>query len=436
MSQPSPEVPLVSARQPLLVGAFTLLVLVGGFGGWASLTTISGAVVAQGQVQVEQNRQVVQHPDGGVVAEILVQEGDLVTAGQPLLRLDGSMLGSELAIVEGQFFELLARQGRLDAERNGATEIRFPAALTAADAPPEAAALREGQQRLFDARAETFAQVLAQLRQRRAQGEGQITGIEAQQRAQQRQIDLIAEELSDQRKLLDMGLTPASRVLSLEREEARLSGQLGELTASRAQALDHLSELDMEGLRQESARREDAETQLRDIGARVLELAERRRALVEQIARLEIRAPVAGVVYQLQVTTPRAVLRAAEPVLYLVPQDRPLVVSARISPLHVDEIHLGQSVTLRFPAFASRMTPELNGTLTRISADAVTDDRTQLSYYLAEVVLDTDEAAQLKDMALLPGMPAEVFIRTGDRTPMAYLLKPFFDYFSRAFLES
>ena len=436
MSGSEPAAPLVSARAPLLVGMVTLLLLVVGFGGWASLSTISGAVVASGQVQVELSRQVVQHPDGGVVAEILVKEGDLVATGQPLIRLDGSLLGSELAIVEGQFYELLARQGRLEAERSGAKTISFPAALTAADAPPVAEELRRGQERLFVARAATFEQILGQLRQRRAQGQAQIGGIEAQQQAQQQQIDLIARELTDQRKLLEMGLTPATRVLSLEREEARLSGQLGELTASRAQATDHLSEIDMEMVRQEAARREDAETQLRDIGARVLELAERRRALVEQIARLEIRAPVAGVVYQLQVTTPRSVLRAAEPVLYLVPQDRPLVVSARVSPLHVDEVHLGQSVVLRFPAFASRTTPELHGSVTRISADAVIDERSQVSYYLAEVVLDSGEVARIPGMALLPGMPAEVYIRTGDRSPMAYFLKPFTDYFTRAFRET
>ena len=426
-----------SARAPLLLGGIALALLVGGFGAWSVTTKIAGAVVAGGQVEVEQNRQVVQHPDGGVVAEILVKDGDLVAAGAPLIQLDGTLLKSELTIVEGQFFEILARRGRLEAERDDADTIAFPTELTEfAKTRPEIATLMKGQQRLFVARAETEANEIEQLQRRRGQIASQIEGIVAQRASTDNQLRFIEEELTDLKTLLDRGLTQAGRVLALEREKARLEGAAGELDATRAEAEGRVTEIDIEILKRGSTRREDANTQLRDLGYRELELAERRRALIEQIDRLDIRAPVAGIVHALQVTTPRSVVRAAEPVLYLVPQDRPLVIAARVAPIHVDEIRIGQEVTLRFAAFDSRTTPELFGQVARISADALVDEASQSSYYRAEVVLDAGELAKLEGHAIIPGMPVEVFIRTGERTPLAYLIKPFAEYFNRAFRES
>ncbi|SPH16730.1 Type I secretion system membrane fusion protein PrsE [Defluviimonas aquaemixtae] len=426
-----------SARGPLLLGAVALALLVGGFGFWSVTTEIAGAVVAPGQVEVEQNRQVVQHPDGGVVADILVKDGDLVEAGTPLIRLDGTLLRSELAIVEGQFFEILARRGRLEAERDDAEAITFPAELAdfAADRS-EIAALMAGQERLFAARAETEANELDQLARRRGQIASQIAGIAAQREASDSQIALIDEELADLKSLLDRGLTQAGRVLALERERARLAGAAGELDAARAEAEGRVTEIEIEILKRGSTRREDANAQLRDLGYRELELAERRRALIEQIERLEIRAPVAGVVHALQVTTPRSVIRAADPVLFLVPQDRPLVIAARIAPIHIDEVQIGQDVALRFSALDTRTTPELFGQVSRVSADALTDEASQSSFYRAEVVLTAEELDKLGDRAILPGMPVEVFIRTGERTPLAYLVRPLAEYFNRAFRES
>jgi len=335
-----------SARGPILTGLAAVTVLVGGFGLWANLSSISGAVVASGQVEVEQNRQVVQHPDGGVVAEILVHDGDLVAAGDPLIRLDGEMLRSELSIVEGQFFEILARRGRLEAERVDAPHISFPPVLTEAARDPDIADLIDGQQRLFVARNETQAKTLEQLGKRSDQTQSQITGINAQLVALASQEALIQRELTDQRSLLEKGLAQSSRVLALEREAASLAGQVGELAAARAQAEGKLTEIDLESLRLSSARREEAETQLREIGYRELELAERRRALSGQIDRLDLRAPVSGLVHAMAVTTPRSVVRPAEPVLYLVPQDRPLVIGAQIQTINVDEVSVGQPVTL------------------------------------------------------------------------------------------
>ena len=213
-------------------------------------------------------------------------------------------------------------------------------------------------------------------------------------------------------------------------------GQMGELTATRASSEGRITEIELEVLRLAAARREEANTQLRDIGFRELELVERRAALVEKIARLVITAPVEGVVLGLAVTTPRSVLRAAEPVLYLVPQDRPLVIMARVSPVHIDQVRPGQPARLLFSAFNARTTPELNGTVLVVSADALTDERTGEIYYRAEILPDKGEIAKLEGLTLMPGMPVEAFIRTDERTPLAYLLKPFTDYFTRAFRES
>lgn len=426
-----------SARGAVTLGFIALALLVLGFGLWATFSSISGAVVAAGQVEVEQNRQIVQHPDGGVIAEILVQDGDAVAAGELLLRLDGTLLHSELTIVESQFFELQARRGRLEAERDEAEATRFPEELEATAAKdPAIAQLMEGQRNLFAARRETLQKSLDQLAERRLQTERQIEGIGAQLAALSTQVELIRRELTDQRKLFERGLAQAGRVLALEREEAALAGQIGELEAAQAQSEARLTEIAIEALRLASQRREEAETELRNTGYRELELAERRRALSEQIDRLDIRAPVSGVVHAMTVTTPRSVIRAADPVLYLIPQDRPLVISARVSPIHIDEVAIGQPVTLRFSAFSVRTTPELFGQVSRISADALLDEATRAAYFRAEVVLDAGETEKLAPLQLVPGMPAEVYIRTAERSPLTYLLKPFTDYFNRAFREN
>lgn len=427
----------LSARRPLIVGLLTLLVLVGGFGAWSVATTLEGAIVASGRIEVEQHRQVVQHPDGGVVQDILITEGQAAAAGQVLIRLDGNLLRSELAIVEGQFVEILARRGRLEAERDETAGPVYPAELVRLAAErPDVAALIEGQTRLFNARAETVSRQLEQLARRVDQTRAQIDGIQAQITAMTDQLALIRDELATVKDLVDKGLAQTARLLALQREEARLVGQQGELVATRASSEGRITEIEIEVLRLAAARREEANTQLREIGPAELELAERRRALAEQIARLDIVAPVSGVVLGMTVTTPRAVLRAAEPVLYLIPQDRPLVITVQVPPIHIDEVRAGQPVRLVFSAFSSRTTPELSGTVSVVSADALTDERTGVPYYRAEIVPDDGELAKLAGLTLLPGMPVEAFIKTQARTPLAYLVKPFTDYFSRAFRES
>lgn len=428
---------LLSARPSVMVGSITAAVLVFGFGLWSVTSEIAGAVVASGQIEVSQNRQIVQHPDGGVVAEIAVKEAQAVKAGDLLIRLDGALVKSELAIVEGQLFEVLARSARLEAERNDADQPVFAGELAdLAKARPEVAELIEGQRSLFDARRESVLKQSEQLQKRAAQIASQIEGVDAQVAALNQQLLLIEQELSDQRTLLDKGLAQSSRVLALEREASRLQGSVGELTSSRAQAEGRATEVELEVLRLAAVRREEASTQLRDIGARVLELAERRRALMEQIARLEIRAPVSGTVLGLAVSTPQSVIRPAEPLLYLIPQDRPLIITAQVQTIDVDQVFVGQKVRLMFPAFSSRTTPELNGHVVTVSADALVDERAQMSFYKAEIALDPGEIDRLEGLTLIPGMPVETFIQTGARSPMGYLLKPFTDYFVTAFRET
>jgi len=426
-----------SARGPLTLGLLALVMLLGGFGSWAVMARISGAIIAPGQVEVDQNRQVVQHPDGGVVERVAVDEGDSVEAGDLLIQLDAEQLRSELAIVEGHLFELIARRDRLQAERDDAARVRFdPWLQDIAGTRPEVAELMQGQARLFAARAESMARQAEQLAKRRGQIANQIEGIAAQQEALRGQMALIAEELDSQETLLAKGLAQASRVLALQREETRLKGQLGELIAAAAEAEGRITEIEIEILKLSSTRREEAITQIRDLQYKEMELAERRQSLLQQLSRLEIRAPVSGVVYGLSVFAPRAVIRAAEPVMFLVPQDRPLVIAVRIDPIHVDEVFVGQPVTLRFSTFDSRTTPEIFGQLVRVSPDAFVDERSQQTYYRGEVVLDEGELDKLGELKIIPGMPVETFLRTNDRTPLAYLVKPLADYFNKAFRES
>lgn len=427
-----------SARRPMVLGGLALAVLVGGFGAWAVGTEIAGAIVASGRVEVDRNRQVVQHIDGGVVVELSVDEGDTVEQGQLLVLLDDADLLSELVVTEGQLWEIMARRGRLEAERDAAETVDFdPQLIAAAQEDAEVQGFMDGQDRLFAARQDTLDRNVDQLRKRIAQIHSQVQGVDAQSVALQRQLELIQAELEDQQQLLDKGLAQATRVLALQREEASLSGRVGELQASRAQSEGRITEIEIELLKLDTARREEAITTLRDLRYRELELAERRRQVKQQLDRLAIRAPVSGVVYGLNVFTLNSVVRPADPLMFIVPQDRPLVAAVQVPTIHVDQVFPGQDVSLRFSAFDQRVTPELTGHVVHLSADAFQDDQTGATYYKAEIQLAEGEAEKLpSDVSLLPGMPVDAFLRTQDQTPLVYLTKPLTDYFVKAFRES
>ena len=426
-----------SARLPVVLGFIGLVILVGGFGVWATQTQIAGAIIASGRIEVDQNRQVVQHPEGGVVAEIGVKEGDAVEAGDLLLQLDVTQLRSRLVIIESQLYEFMARRGRLEAERDGRESLTFdPELLRVSAERPQVAELIRGQENLFEARNETTARTREQLAERAAQTRNQIVGVEAQEASLARQLELIEQELEAQQSLLTRGLAQASGVLALQRQAASLDGQLGELAASKAQAEQRITEIEIEVLRLGTTRREEAITRLRDLRTRELELIEQRQSLLADIERMELRAPVSGIVYNMRVQTLRSVIRPADPVLFLIPQDRPLVIAARVDPIHIDQIVTGQAVNLRFSALDQRTTPELVGQVALVSADAFEDEALGASYYRAEIVLNPGEQEKLTDgQVLIPGMPVEAFIRTDDRSPLTYLIKPLMDYFNRAFRE-
>ena len=425
------------AWRPLLTGTLAALLLVAGLGGWATTAALSGAVIVTGLIEVEHDLQVVQHPDGGVVAEVLVTEGAQVGAGQILLRLDGALLQSELAVVESQYFEALARQARLNAERAGLDTLQFaPPLIDAIVTHPGASDIAQGQHRLFEARRATLAQQIAQLERQREQSLARIDGLMAQRHATAREVELVGREVSAQETLLARGLVQIARVSALQRDAARLEGALGAITAEIAQVHGRLTEIALQIVTLEATRREQAEGEMRDLGIRIIELAERRRALAAVISRLELRAPVAGRVHDLRITTPRAVLRPAEPLLHIVPHERPLVLSVRIMPGDIDQVFVGQTASVHFPAVSLRNTPDLRATVTLVSADAFLDERLGQRYFRAEIALSREARAHLGDTVLLPGMPVQAFIRTGERTAFDYLTRPLAEHLFRAFRES
>ncbi len=430
-------VPHWSATRPLLLGFVTMTLLIGGVGAWSVFTTLSGAIIAPGQIEVSQNRQVVQHPDGGVVAEILVTEGAGVAAGAVLLRLDGRALRTELAIVVNQLLELAARRARLEAQRDEADTFAFPGELVAAAAERgDVAELLAGQASLFTKQAEALNQAKGQRQTRIGQIESQMEGLLSQLEAVETQIRLLGSELVTQRDLLDKGLTPSARVFALERDLAQLKGRSGELRSARAEAAGRITEIDIEITALITGQREKAETELRDVATRQLELSERKSALSERISQLDVRAPASGLVLALQVTSPQSVIRPADTLMFIVPQDRPLLVAARVPVTHVDEVSPGQNVRLVFSSLPSQTTRELVGHVALVSADALTDDRTGQTYFRAEIAIDVGPLHLPTGVHIVPGMPVDAFIQTADRTPLSYLLKPFADYFRTAFKET
>ncbi len=425
-----------SARGPLLTGIVAMIVLVGGVGVWSVLTNISGAVVARGMIQVESNRQVIQHPDGGVVSAIMVRDGDVVQAGDVLLRIDGTRPASELAVVNGQLREIGARRARFLAERDGSREIVFePSLLEAARTDPQVRDQIAGEQNLFETRRVALSQEVSLLDEQNAQIENRIEGIRAQLDALHAQIGILDQELANQQRLLDQQLTQAGRVLELQRVRADLEGQIGRLEAETAELRGQSASNAISRLRLETTRREEAASQLRDLEFSEIELTERQLALTETMSRLDIRAPMSGIVYNSQIFALQSVIQPAQPILYIVPQDQPLIVSARINSTNVDEVFVGQEVTLRFSAFDQRKMPDITGRIERIAADVIVDEATRESYYAAEVVPLPSEMYKLGTHTLLPGMPVEAYIRTGDRTAFTYLVQPFRNFFDRAFRE-
>ena len=420
----------------VLIGYAAVVLLLGSVALWGATARISGAVIASGTVEVAGSRQVVQHPDGGVVTEILARDGDLVAAGDVLLRLEGGRLEAELEIVEGQLFEVVAEEDRLVAQRDAADAVTFSAELT--ERAPDMASIAElmvAQNAQFTARRDAVRKESDQLDERARQVRNQIEGLEAQDAAVVEQIAFTREELDSSESLLRQGLIQMARVMETRRDLSELSGAKGQVAAQIAENRARLAEIEIEKLKLIGAQQEEAIDALRDLEFREIELRARRRALEDDIARLDVRAPVAGVVYGSTADTLRGVIRAAEPILSIVPQDVDLIVRSRIEAGKVDQVHEGQEAVLRFPAFDARTTPEVPGRVAALSADVFTDERTGAPFYRVDIALTEAAGDALSGRTLTPGMPVEAFISTDERTPLSYFVKPFTDYFTKAFRE-
>ena len=447
-----------SVRRPLLLGFLTLAIFCGGAVGWGAFASLAGAVIAVGQVEVESRDQVVEHFDGGTVGAILAQDGDQVEAGQVLVRLSGEELQSEAALLEAELAELVARRNRLEAEFGDAEAIAWDAALVLrAGTSPAVAAVLAGQRRLFRARRAARAGQVAQLRERIGQMNRQIAGLAAQRAAVTRQSGFLDRDLTVRRKLFDQGLVELHGLLALEREAAALDGQSGDIAARIAEARGRIAEVELQILQVGAQRIEEAEERAREVQAREHQAAEQLSEVRRRLGSMEVTAPVAGEVFGMRVSTLGEVVRPGEPILQIVPAGAALVVRAQVEPIHVDQVHPGQEAVLRFSAFPARTTPEYGGRVVRVSADAQPDERTGLSWYEVELSMgaavepdpDTGSGtpdgktamspgwapAHARDLALTPGMPVEVYLRTGARSPLSYLAKPLTDYFARSLKE-
>lgn len=422
-------------RRYLVAGVATCLLLVGGVGGLAAMTKMSGAVIASGRLVVDSNVKKVQHPTGGVVGEIRVREGDRVKAGDILVRLDETTTRASLAIVSKGLDQFYARLARLEAERDGKDKISFPDVLTTRRGEAVVAASMAGEQSLFDFRHQARSGQRSQLRERIAQLTEETAGLTEQRQAKRREIELIQVELEGVRDLWNRKLVSIDRMTELERDAVRLEGEHGQLTAGIAQVKGRAAEIELQIIQIDQDLRSEVATELRETQAKISEFVEREVAAKDQLKRIDLRSPQDGVVLQLAVHTVGGVITPGEQVMLIVPITDDLTVEAHVAPQDIDQVTVGQNAILRLSAFNQQTTPELTGTLSRISADLTTDERTGTSFYIARVRLPKAEVAKLRGLALAPGMPAEVFFPTGDRTMLSYLVKPLSDQIQKAFRE-
>ncbi len=471
-----------SARKALNMGFLTLTLMGGGLLGWSIFASLSGAVIASGRLAVENRNQIVEHIDGGTVSQILVRDGDSVKKNDVLVRFDDALPRSEEAILESQYAELAARRNRLEAELKGADTIVWEkelAALSEADA--RVRDILDGHERLFLARMASRNGEVARLRERIGQTRKEIKGLEAHAVSLEEQTELIFRQLNAYRDLFDKGLTSLDRLLALERAAKSLEGQAGTNDASIAGARGRISELEIQILQVDARRIEEAEEWARDARAKENQVLDRLALVRERLGRMEVRAPVSGKVFGMKVVAPREVVRPGEPILHVVPKDSGLVVMARLNPIHVDQVYPGQEARLRFSSFPARVTPEFPGHVIRVSADAVIDPNSGLSWYELDLAMgrpdangaggpaekseassgslsgfigwltgtspeesgdsvdplnkEQDPRNAIHELALTPGMPVEVHIQTGERSLISYLAKPLTDFFSRSLKE-
>jgi HlyD family secretion protein len=437
-----PATPLQRLRGPLLAGALVMAVFLGGFGLWAAFAPLESAAVAPGVVEVESSRKTVQHLEGGIISQILVKDGDHVTAGQPLVELDDVKARTAYAAMEAQLFDASARQARLIAERDGLDEIAFPPpTLARADQDGAAAQVLAGQREIFAAHRNLLNSKIAAIRHHIDQSTDEIQGLRAQDASVQTKLGLIRSEVDDMHQLVERGLERRSRLSQLQRDQADIEGRRGEIAAQidRSQQAIAESQVGILSLWYDSAN--EIAKDLRETEGKVNDLQEQVRANADVLARVVVRAPEDGVVTNLKVHTTGGVVKPGDALLDLVPQSDRMIITAKVRPEDMDLVHTGLPALVRLLPYKQRRTPPVDGTVTYISADRLVDDRPDSGqpagqpYFAAKIGID---AAALKDMPgveLVPGMPAEVMIKTGKTTVALYALSPIIDSFDRAFRE-
>jgi len=424
-----------SIRLHLIIGLAVIVVLAGGLGGWASTAQISGALIAPGAVVVESNVKKVQHPTGGVVGEVRARDGNLVKAGDVVVRLDDTVTKAGLAIVTKSLNGLWARAARLEAEQQGLDKIVFPPMLLERTDDPDVKNVIASESKLFEVRTTGRIGQKAQLRERVAQLNEEIGGLTAQEAAKTKEIALVEKELVGVRSLYEQHLVQLSRLTVLERDAARLAGERAQYIASRAQAKGKITETELQIIQVDKDLVSEVSKDLRETNDKIGEFVERKVTAEDQLRRIDIRAPQDGMVLQSTVHTVGGVITAGDAIMMIVPQADDLSVEAKVNPQDIDKLQIGQKTVLRLSAFNQRTTPELNGVVSRVSPDVTTDQRTGQSYYTIRVSMPLEEIARLGDVKLIPGMPVEAFVQTGDRTMLSYLMKPLSDQLMRSFRE-
>ncbi|OYX79805.1 MAG: hemolysin secretion protein D [Bradyrhizobium sp. 35-63-5] len=438
--QPSENSPLTSPsrrsiRRHEWAGLALVLVLAVGVGGWAGTAKLSGALIAPGSIVVDSNIKKVQHPTGGIVGEVRVRDGDHVKLGDVVVRLDDTITRANLAIVTKGLNELTARKARLESERDGRDSVVFPADLLARDGDPDVAHVLNSERRLFELRRSARIGQKAQLRERVAQLNEEITGIHAQRQSKLKQIGIIQQELEGVTELWKRNLVQFSKLTELQREEARLEGEGAQLVAQAAQVGGKVAETELQIIQIDRDLSSEVAKETREIDGKIGEFVERKVTAEDQLKRIDIRAPQDGIVFQSTVHTVGGVINAGDTIMLIVPEADKLAVEARVNPQDIDQLRIGQSALLRLSAFNQRTTPEITGEVTRISADTSIDQRTAQSFYTIRISLPREELVRLGNIKVIPGMPVEAFVQTGERTMLAYLVKPLEDQLMRTFRE-
>jgi HlyD family secretion protein len=433
--QATPTVYMKSLRQSFVFGISAVALFAGTIGLWAATSPMAGAVVAPGLFVIDSNLKKIQHQTGGIVAHLPVKEGDHVKAGDLVLRLDETVTKANLQIVVSQLDQLMARQARLEAERDGTSQITYPADLLARANVPDIATTLAAESRLLDSRKSQREGQRSQLLKRVEQLREEISGISAQAKSREEQIQFLNRELVGVRDLFKRNLVPITRVMPLEREAANMAGQRGQFLASKAQAEGKIAETELQLLQLSIDLQTEVGKELREVQAKVSELLERKIAAEDQLKRVDIRSPIEGFVHQLTVHTVGGVISPAEPAMLIVPFNEELQIEARVAQSDIDQLFIGQKATVKVQAGNQRTTPEITGTVSRIAADITREQQTGAVYYTIRITTPQSERAKLGDLKILSGMQAETFLQTAERTPFQYLMKPLMDQFHRAFKE-